>query len=86
MVPQSNANFCNFSKPQRTYGRIPLNPACKALGWETLVNASTCWSGSQFTMIDTPGFGDDLENEERTIDELVDVLKNKVTLNLGAIS
>ena len=29
-------------------------------------------------MIDTPGFGDDLENEERTIDELVDVLKNKV--------
>ena len=31
-----------------------------------------------FTMIDTPGFGDDLENEERTIDELVDVLKNKV--------
>jgi septin family protein len=31
-----------------------------------------------FTMIDTPGFGDDLENEERTIDELVNVLKNKV--------
>ena len=31
-----------------------------------------------FTMIDTPGFGDDLENEERTIDELVDVLKNQV--------
>ena len=29
-------------------------------------------------MIDTPGFGDDLENEERTIDELVDVLKNQV--------
>ena len=36
-------------------------------------------TGSQFTMIDTPGFGDDLENEERTIDELVEVLKNKVT-------
>ena len=35
-------------------------------------------TGSMFTMIDTPGFGDDLENEERTIDELVDVLKNKV--------
>ena len=29
-------------------------------------------------MIDTPGFGDDLQNEERTIDELVDVLKNDV--------
>ncbi len=29
-------------------------------------------------MIDTPGFGDDLENEERTIDELVNVLKNEV--------
>ena len=30
------------------------------------------------TIIDTPGFGDDLENEESTIDELVDVLKNQV--------
>ena len=39
-------------------------------------------TGSQFTMIDTPGFGDDLENEERTIDELVEVLKNKVTQNM----
>ena len=29
-------------------------------------------------MIDTPGFGDDLQNEERTIDELVDVLKNDI--------
>jgi len=35
--------------------------------------------GPRFTMIDTPGFGDDLVNEERTIDELVDVLKNKVS-------
>ena len=34
--------------------------------------------GEQFTMIDTPGFGDNMENEERTIDELVDVLKNNV--------
>ena len=30
------------------------------------------------TVIDTPGFGDSLENEENTIDELVDVLKNRV--------
>lgn len=30
------------------------------------------------TIIDTPGFGDDLANEEKTIDELVDVLKNQV--------
>ena len=29
-------------------------------------------------MVDTPGFGDDLGREETTIDELVDVLKNKV--------
>ena len=28
--------------------------------------------------IDTPGFGDDIANEQITIDELVDVLKNKV--------
>ena len=30
------------------------------------------------TVIDTPGFGDSLENEENTIDELVDILKNRV--------
>ena len=30
------------------------------------------------TIIDTPGFGDDIENEQNTIEELVDVLKNKV--------
>ena len=30
------------------------------------------------TIIDTPGFGDSLENETKTIDELVDVLKNQV--------
>lgn len=35
-------------------------------------------SGSLVTIIDTPGFGDDLVNEEKTIDELVDVLKNQV--------
>ena len=35
-------------------------------------------NGAQVTIIDTPGFGDDLENEEQTIDELVDVLKNQV--------
>ena len=34
--------------------------------------------GEQFTMIDTPGFGDNMENEEKTIDELVEVLKNHV--------
>ena len=30
------------------------------------------------TIIDTPGFGDDLENEQETIEELVDVLKNQI--------
>ena len=30
------------------------------------------------TIIDTPGFGDDIENEQNTIEELVDVLKNQV--------
>ena len=29
-------------------------------------------------MIDTPGFGDELENEETTIDDLVEVLKNDI--------
>lgn len=35
-------------------------------------------NGSRVTIIDTPGFGDDLEHEEETIDELVDVLKNQI--------
>ena len=33
-------------------------------------------------MIDTPGFGDDLQKEERTIDALVDVLKNDVRYDI----
>ena len=35
-------------------------------------------SGTKFTVIDTPGFGDDIENEEQTIEELVNVLKNQI--------
>ena len=34
------------------------------------------WTGivvQEFTIVDTPGFGDDLEYEEETIDELVEV-------------
>ena len=38
----------------------------------------TLFEGANFTVVDTPGFGDDLGREETTIDELVDVLKNKV--------
>ena len=34
--------------------------------------------GTKVTVIDTPGFGDDIENEEQTIEELVDVLKNQI--------
>ena len=30
------------------------------------------------TIIDTPGFGDDIEEDERTVNELVDTLKNDV--------
>ena len=36
------------------------------------------FSGPPLTVVDTPGFGDDLEQEERTIDELVEVLKDRV--------
>ena len=35
-------------------------------------------SGERVTIIDTPGFGDELDKEEKTIDDLVDVLKNEV--------
>ena len=33
-------------------------------------------SEERVTIIDTPGFGDELDKEEKTIDDLVDVLKN----------
>ena len=36
------------------------------------------FSGPEVTIIDTPGFGDDIENEQQTIEELVDVLKNQI--------
>ena len=34
--------------------------------------------GPKVTIIDTPGFGDKTENEQETIDELVNVLKNEI--------
>ena len=40
------------------------------------------WLGNhtmpKFTMIDTPGFGNDLEEEEKTIESLVNVLKDEI--------
>lgn len=35
-------------------------------------------SNTRFTIIDTPGFGDNLIEEEKTIEGLVDVLKNQI--------
>ena len=35
-------------------------------------------SGPKVTIIDTPGFDDKIETEQKTIDNLVDVLKNDV--------
>ena len=35
-------------------------------------------SGESFTVIDTPGFGDELSEEEKTIDGLIDSLKDRV--------
>jgi len=35
-------------------------------------------SNTRFTVIDTPGFGDNLIEEEKTIEGLVDVLKNQI--------
>ena len=35
-------------------------------------------SGESFTVVDTPGFGDELAKEEKTIDDLIDSLKDRV--------
>jgi len=52
---------------------------------ETAITKATCesqaiWLGKSevFTIIDTPGFGNDLEEEEETIDNLVNTLKDKI--------
>ncbi|TRY80565.1 hypothetical protein TCAL_04553 [Tigriopus californicus] len=49
------------------------------------ITTSTCpevgtWLSSNWpvTVVDTPGFGDDITNERKVIDELVDVLKNDI--------
>ena len=39
-------------------------------------------SEERVTIIDTPGFGDELDKEEKTIDDLVDVLKNEVKYDM----
>ena len=54
------------------------------------VTKKTCedqghWLGNHsnpiFTVIDTPGFGNDLVEEEKTIEGLVNVLKDEIKLN-----
>ena len=49
------------------------------------ITHATCAQSGQYlgfrqevTIIDTPGFGDDLEYEEETIDELVEVTNQKI--------
>ena len=43
-------------------------------------------SGERVTIIDTPGFGDELDKEEKTIDDLVDVLKNEVKYDIHQLT
>ena len=43
-----------------------------------LLNSLFNFLAPKVTIVDTPGFGDYTENEEQTIDELVDVLKNEI--------
>ena len=36
------------------------------------------YSNPRFTVIDTPGFGNDLVEEERTIESMVNILKDEI--------
>ena len=62
---------------------------CFKVGWGSLevITTETCadkgyWLGitsnDNVTIIDTPGFGDNMKNEIETIDGLVDVLKDEI--------
>ena len=42
------------------------------------ININYSSSGSEFTVIDTPGFGDKLVEEEKTIESLVTTLRDKI--------
>ena len=64
----------------------PGNKGCFHVGSGTVsITHATCAQSGQYlgfgqevTIIDTPGFGDDLEYEEETIDELVEVTNKKI--------
>ena len=66
----------------------PGNKGCFHVGSGTVsITHATCAQSGQYlgfrqevTIIDTPGFGDDLEYEEETIDELVEVTNKKKSL------
>lgn len=76
---------------KKTYNGETFNYGCfKVFGLNSQtssVTTATCydeghWLGNKtnqrFTIIDTPGFGNGVLNEENTIDQLVDFLKNKI--------
>lgn len=72
----------------KTYDGANYTNGCfKVLAGLQSITKATCaergyWlgeaNGAQFTVIDTPGFGDDLLKEEKTIEDLVNVLKNEI--------
>lgn len=62
-----------FASAWKTQGTVQTNDTCYDIG---------PWLGNdqneKVTVIDTPGFGDEVKAEDRTIHRLVDVLKNKI--------
>ena len=67
------------------------SPGCKNCTFPICSNQKSCtkntkyaagkWLGDDsidFTVVDTPGFGNNLIEEEQTIESLVNVLKNKI--------
>jgi len=70
----------NYQNPD-SYGCFHVGAGTEAVTKATCAQAGSYLGnqgGPNVTIIDTPGFGDDIENEQITIDELIDVLKDEV--------
>jgi len=75
-----NRTFSDHNKQCFNVGHGAKDDKTAGFTRETCAEIQYGWLGGQekFTMVDTPGFGEDLEVEEMMLNEMVDFLKNRL--------